>query len=123
MLHRPSSFRKKATAFATAAGGGGGGGAMIGTAFGFTAASAQDVASNSNSSSTCSQKFGPTDAGVRCAIRQMDRDIADAKARGTAAEKRGAAAEVATKCMEGVGKEIEAAKAKGPLAPDVKAAV
>jgi hypothetical protein len=42
MLYRPSSLRKKATTFAAAA-------AMVGSAFGFTAAAfAEDVASNSS---------------------------------------------------------------------------
>jgi hypothetical protein len=92
MLYRPSSFRKKATAFAAAA-------AIFGTAVTYTAASAQDVASNSDPSSTCSQKFGPTDAGVRCAIRQLDKDIADAKVRRATAEKKLEAADQEATCL------------------------
>lgn len=120
MLYRPSFTAKKSAVLAAA---------MLASVHSATSVSAQDIASSATPPLTCTEKYGPTDAGVHCTIRQMDKDIADAKARGAAADKRidaaqkrGAAADIATKCMEAVGKGIEAAKAKGPLAPDMKMA-
>jgi hypothetical protein len=103
MLYRPSSLRKKATAFATAA-------TLLGAPFGFTAASAEDATSNSSPSSTCT-RLGPTDAGVHCAIKQMDKDIADAKGRSAAADKRAATADA----------QVSAADTKMAIAAAAKA--
>ncbi|MEJ0076808.1 MAG: hypothetical protein WDO17_15430 [Alphaproteobacteria bacterium] len=59
------------------------------------------------------------DSTVRAFCESMNRtDLA--KARGAAAEKRGQAAQAATICLEEITKEIEAAKTKGPLSPQMK---
>jgi hypothetical protein len=75
---------------------------------------------NSGAARPC-RDLGPTDAGVKCAIRELDRRIdaanarakaaderaAEAKKRGAAADRRGAAADREFACLELIMKDLE----------------
>jgi hypothetical protein len=117
MLYRPSSFRKSAFALTTVA-------ALAGASVlaSFPANAQQAV--NYRPAPDCTTVADP---GKRAVCESFKR-TEDANARAAAADRRGAeadktstAAKASLGCMDVVGKDIAAAKAKGPLTPDMKA--
>jgi hypothetical protein len=136
MLYRSSSFRKTAITLTTTA-------AMLAGASLFAVthpASAQQVSSNSGSPACASvtdaaKTAQGTAAAIRCEFNQSvlrtqqsaERTKAaigrgrEEERRGAGAEKTSTAAKDSVSCMDLVGKDIAAAKVKGPLTPDMKA--
>jgi hypothetical protein len=116
MLYRPSSFRKSAIALTTTA-------AMLaGTSFFAVTqpASAQQLSSG-RGAPACAHIVDSTE-GIKCEVRESMRRTEESNKRGTVANKTSAAAKESVSCMGIVEKDIVAAKAKGPLTPDMKAA-
>src|SRR5258708_2053357 len=111
MLYRPSPFRKSALALTTVA--------ALASASALMAfpAAAQQVNVVNSTVPDCSTI---ADGGKR-SICQLFKRTEDEKRRGAQAEQTSTAAKASLSCMDVVGKDIAAAKAKGPLTPDMKA--
>ena len=126
MLYRPLSFRNVAIGLTAGA-------TMIAFAS-FPAAAQKTSAVNFKGAPACEAITNST-AGIKCEIKESERRTQDAIKRGAEADRRGAAADArgakataessaakaSTSCMAGVEKDIEEAKAKGPLTPSAKA--
>lgn len=113
-----STFKKAALGFTAAA-------AILGTsAFATFPANAQQAVNVNNTPSNCAVIAEPAKRSICESFKRIDAANARAAAadrRGAEAERTSSAAKASVGCMDEVGKDILAAKAKGPLSPDTKA--